>query len=97
MAGERLAGDVFECLPLLVAEMVEEGGAFLGQLEHGAAAVTPVLSPVARPLRILVADDVPVNQKLLQRMLEKLGPAMINGDTTPNCPPMNLNNSPGRI
>jgi hypothetical protein len=28
-----------ECLPLLVAEMVEEGGAFLGQLEHGAAAV----------------------------------------------------------
>lgn len=39
MAGERLAGDVFECLPLLVAEMVEEGGAFLGQLEHGAAAV----------------------------------------------------------
>jgi signal transduction histidine kinase/ligand-binding sensor domain-containing protein/CheY-like chemotaxis protein len=27
----------------------------------------------SRPLRILVADDVEVNQKLLQRMLEKLG------------------------
>jgi signal transduction histidine kinase/CheY-like chemotaxis protein/ligand-binding sensor domain-containing protein len=36
-------------------------------------AVTPTAMPTERHLRILVADDVAVNQKLLQRLLEKLG------------------------
>jgi CheY-like chemotaxis protein len=36
-------------------------------------AVTPVATPPERHLRILVADDVAVNRKLLERMLEKLG------------------------
>ena len=38
-----------------------------------AATVASATTPPQRPLRILVADDVTVNQKLLQRMLEKLG------------------------
>jgi signal transduction histidine kinase/CheY-like chemotaxis protein/ligand-binding sensor domain-containing protein len=37
------------------------------------AAVTSAATLAHRPLEILVADDVMVNQKLLQRMLEKLG------------------------
>jgi signal transduction histidine kinase/ligand-binding sensor domain-containing protein/CheY-like chemotaxis protein len=37
------------------------------------AASAPAPTLPHRPLRILVADDVVVNQKLLQRMLEKLG------------------------
>ena len=37
------------------------------------AAVASAPAPPPRPLQILVADDVAVNQKLLQRMLEKLG------------------------
>ena len=36
-------------------------------------AAAPAPAPARRPLRILVADDVMVNQRLLQRMLEKLG------------------------
>jgi signal transduction histidine kinase/CheY-like chemotaxis protein/ligand-binding sensor domain-containing protein len=36
-------------------------------------AVTLAATPPERPLRILVADDVAVNRKLLQRLLEKLG------------------------
>ncbi|MEO7275844.1 MAG: two-component regulator propeller domain-containing protein, partial [Vicinamibacterales bacterium] len=38
-----------------------------------ATTVAPAPRSLPQPLRILVADDVQVNQKLLQRMLEKLG------------------------
>jgi two-component system sensor histidine kinase/response regulator len=37
------------------------------------ASRTPAASPIASPLRILVADDNPINRKVAQRMLESFG------------------------
>jgi CheY-like chemotaxis protein len=39
----------------------------------GAAPAPPDLPPVSRALHVLVAEDTPVNQRLAQRLLERLG------------------------
>jgi CheY-like chemotaxis protein len=44
-----------------------------GREEEGARPVPTELPPAARQLHILVAEDTPVNQRLAQRLLERLG------------------------
>ncbi len=45
------------------------------QVEHAiiAAARSPIEARATRPVRVLVADDNPVNQRVAQKMLERLG------------------------
>ena len=48
-------------------------GAAIERLKQGASAPPLEAQPVARSLRLLAAEDDPVNQKLIQRLLESAG------------------------
>jgi two-component system CheB/CheR fusion protein len=48
----------------------------------------PLISPAARPIRILLAEDTPANQKLVSRILEKAGHSVAiahNGQEAVDC------------
>ncbi|MCX6592426.1 MAG: ATP-binding protein [Acidobacteria bacterium] len=48
-------------------------GAAIDRLKKGTATPPPEALPVSRSLRLLAAEDDPVNQKLIQRLLESAG------------------------
>ena len=83
LTSDVMSGDLARCRqlgvarhlvkPLTPSELLHAVLLALGQSPDTASAVAPRPSDSARRLHVLVAEDNPVNQTLLVRLLEKLG------------------------
>jgi len=87
-AGERIDADLFRSLqidyclikPVLAHEVDDALAAALSGSPGDLADAAGVAAGAARKLRILVAEDVDINQQLIVRMLDKLGHATLLAD-----------------
>ncbi|MDX2167634.1 MAG: response regulator [Deltaproteobacteria bacterium] len=69
--------DAYLIKPINQAELLTAILRVLGTRERVVAHAEPPPREAARPLRILVAEDNPVNQKLARRLLERAGHAIV--------------------